>query len=70
VDDALLVGRLGLVSGAGRSPRLFYSTPRLYERFYLWLDLSGAMEGLDATDDGLFGTSSRRVTRSWVGSSK
>jgi hypothetical protein len=58
VDDALLVGRLDLVSGAGRRPRFLYSVLKLSERFDLWLNLSGAMEGLDETDDGLFGTNS------------
>ena len=49
---------LDLVSGAGRRPRLFYSVLRYSERFDLWLNLHGATEGLDETDDGLFGTSS------------
>ena len=49
---------LDLLSGAGRRPRLFYSVLKLSERFDLWLNLNGAMEGLDETDDGLFGTSS------------
>jgi hypothetical protein len=52
------VGRLDFVSGAGRGSRLFYSVLKLSGRFDLRLDLSGAMEGLDETDDGLFGTSS------------
>jgi len=49
---------LDILSGAGRRPRLFYSVLRISERFDLWLNLHGAMQGLDGTDDGLFGVSS------------
>jgi hypothetical protein len=48
---------LDLLSGAGRRPRLVYSVLRMSERFDLWLNLHGAVRGLDDTDDGLFGAS-------------
>ncbi len=48
---------LDLVSGRGRRPRYFYAVLRLSERFDLWLNLHGPAEGLDETDDGLFGAS-------------
>lgn len=48
---------LDIVSGKGKRPRLFYSVLRASERFDLWLNLNGAIGGLDATDDGLFGAS-------------
>ncbi len=38
--------------------RYFPRLMRYSERFDLWLNLHGATEGLDETDDGLFGTSS------------
>lgn len=48
---------LDLVAGGGKRPRLFYSVLRASERFDLWLNLNGAVEGLGDTDDGLFGAS-------------
>ena len=48
---------LDVVAGSGKRPRLFYSVLRASERFDLWLNLNGAVEGLDDTDDGLFGAS-------------
>lgn len=48
---------LDVLSGKGRRPRLFYSVLRLSERLDLWLNLHGAVEHLDETDDGLFGAS-------------
>lgn len=48
---------LDILSGKGRRPRLFYSVLRASERFDLWLNLNGAVERLDETDDGLFGAS-------------
>ena len=58
MDDVLSVGCLELVSGASRRSRLFCSVLRFSERFDLWFNLNGTMEGLDETDDGLFGTRS------------
>ena len=49
---------LDILSGAGSRSRLFYSVLKLYERFDLWLNLNGAMEGLYEIGDGLFGTRS------------
>lgn len=48
---------LDLLSGGGTRPRLFYSVLRLSERIDLWLNVHGAAERLDETDDGLFGAS-------------
>ncbi|MBW3534905.1 MAG: hypothetical protein KY453_06770 [Gemmatimonadetes bacterium] len=48
---------LDVVAGRGKRPRLFYSVLRASERFDLWLNLNGAVAGLDDTDDGLFGAS-------------
>jgi hypothetical protein len=48
---------LDILAGKGRRPRLFYSVVRLHERFDLWINLHGAAERLDETDDGLFGAS-------------
>jgi len=48
---------LDLLSGGGKRPRLFYSVLRLSERVDLWLNVHGAAERLDKTDDGLFGAS-------------
>ena len=48
---------LDILSGKDRRPRLFYSVLRASERFDLWLNLNGAVERLDETDDGLFGAS-------------
>jgi len=47
---------LDFLSGRGRRPRLFYSVLRMSERFDLWLNLHGAAEQLDRSDDGLFGS--------------
>ena len=57
-NASILAMVLDLLSGAGRRPRLFYSVLKISERFDLWLNLNGALEGLDETDDGLFGASS------------
>lgn len=57
-NASILAMLLDLLSGSGRKPRLFYSVLKLSERFDLWLNLNGATEGLDDTDDGLLGTSS------------
>jgi hypothetical protein len=46
-----------LVTGRGRKPRYFYRVLRMSERFDLWLNLHGAAEGAQDTDDGLFGAS-------------
>jgi len=54
---SILAILLDLITGRGRKPRLFYGVLRLSERFDLWLNLHGAAEGLDDTDDGLFGAS-------------
>ena len=48
---------IDFIAGRGRRPRLFYSVVRLSERFDLWLNLHGAMERLDDSEDGLFGAS-------------
>ena len=51
---------IDFVAGRGRRPRLFYTVLRASERFDLWLNLNGAVVGLDEnpdSDDGLFGAS-------------
>jgi hypothetical protein len=48
---------LDILAGKGKRPRLFYSVLRLSERLDLWLNLHGAVERLEDTDDGLFGAS-------------
>ncbi len=48
---------IDLISGGGSRPRLFYSLMRLSERADLWLNVYGAAEHADATEDGLFGAS-------------
>jgi hypothetical protein len=48
---------LDVLSGKGKRPRLFYSVLRMSERFDLWINLHGAVEHLDESDDGLFGAS-------------
>ena len=48
---------LDILAGKGRRPRLFYSLLRMSERFDQWINLHGAAERLDETDDGLFGVS-------------
>jgi hypothetical protein len=45
-----------LFGRAGR-PLLFYGVLRLGERFDLWLNLYGAANSAEGTDDGLFGAS-------------
>lgn len=47
------------IAGRGPRPRYFYSVMRVSERFDAWLNLHGAVEGLDAAgnEDGLFGAS-------------
>jgi hypothetical protein len=48
---------IDVLSGGGNRPRLFYSLMRVSERADLWLNVYGAAEHADATDDGLFGAS-------------
>ena len=48
---------LDVLSGGGKKKRLFYTVLRVSERIDLWLNLHGAAEGLDSTEDGLFGAS-------------
>ena len=50
---------LDLLAGQGRRPRLFYSVLRLSERWDLWLNLHGAVQGMEeeGNEDGLFGAS-------------
>jgi hypothetical protein len=48
---------LDILAGKGKRPRLFYSVLRMSERLDLWINLHGAAERLDETDDGLFGVS-------------
>ncbi|MDH5589565.1 MAG: hypothetical protein OEZ65_00165 [Gemmatimonadota bacterium] len=43
--------------GRGKRPRFFYSVLRMSERLDLWLNLHSVVEGLDHTEDGLFGAS-------------
>jgi len=48
---------LDILAGKGSRPRLFYSVLRMSERLDLWINLHGAAERLEETDDGLFGVS-------------
>ena len=54
---ALFAVVFDLLFGRPGRPLLFYSVLRLGERFDLWLNLYGAANDAEVTDDGLFGAS-------------